>query len=132
MPSGKIDTEKLVEFVTKDKSDPWKSILTEAVAVCKNYTDGELILFCSGVFKIDFYLIILVTPVKEVTFRENLRKKTCNTEAVHMVQCLQAVIALVSERAYATINAPKLSQLHTCNKHNCILIFSTELPSRHT
>lgn len=44
MPAGKIDTEKLVEFVTKDRSDPWKSILTEAVAVCKNYTDGELIL----------------------------------------------------------------------------------------
>jgi len=44
MPEGgSIDAQKLVAFVTKDRKDPWKSILTEAVAVCKNYTEGKIL-----------------------------------------------------------------------------------------
>lgn len=44
MPNGTVDAQKLIAFVTKDKKDPWKSILTEAVEVCKNYTDSKIIL----------------------------------------------------------------------------------------
>jgi hypothetical protein len=102
MPEGSIDAQKLLKFVTKDRSDPWKSILAEAVAVCKNYTDGKLNPSASHV--LIFVNYHLVTPVKEISFYENLRKKTCKTEAVHMVQCLQAVIALVSEWLYACCN----------------------------
>jgi hypothetical protein len=43
MPEGSIDAQKLVAFVTKDRKDPWKSILTEAVEVCKNYTEGKIL-----------------------------------------------------------------------------------------
>ncbi|CAB3369016.1 Hypothetical predicted protein [Cloeon dipterum] len=73
-PSGDIDFDKTLEFITRNKPDPWKSILVEAVSICKNFTDA--------------------TTVKEITFRDNRKSKTCKLESVHVIQCLQAVITL--------------------------------------
>ncbi|XP_059479175.1 uncharacterized protein LOC132198902 [Neocloeon triangulifer] len=101
--SGDIDYQKTAKFITKGRSDPWKSILIEAVDMCKNFTDG--------------------TTVKEISFRENRRKKTCKTESVHVVQCLQAAIALNCPQDLAADHdkhkkcGEAVGQIQTCVGH---------------